>query len=57
MVETFKNEEFGLEAIITAGNDKMPFRAVLRDTDANETLSVLFGDYEQVIKAAKEFTK
>lgn len=62
MVETFKNEEFGIEAVITdeiAKWVKHPYRVILRDVDADAdaTVSVIFGSYEQVLKAAKDFTK
>jgi hypothetical protein len=55
MPVTLSNEDYGLEAIITEGNAKHSHRAILRDTDADATVLVVFGTYEQALKAAKEF--
>lgn len=57
MIEKFENAEFGIEAVIMDGNENHPYRAVLRDVDADKTVSVIFGSYEQVLKVAKDFVK
>jgi len=41
-VETYRNEEDGLEALVMDGKDHLPFRVVFRDSDADETLFVRF---------------
>jgi hypothetical protein len=53
---TYTNLEAGIEAIVTEGNEKYPFRAILRDTDADATVSVIFGSLEVCTAKAKAFT-
>ena len=55
-VETYRNEEDGLEALIMDGKDHLPFRVVFRDSDADATLFVLFTrTYESALKDVHEF--
>jgi len=55
-VETYRNEEEGLEALVMDGNDRFPFRVVFRDSDADTTLLVRFSrTYEAAITSVHEF--
>ena len=40
--QCFENGREGLQAVIMAGNDKNPFRVVMRDADADATVMVRF---------------
>ena len=45
-----------LEALIMDGNDKHNYRTVLRDIDANETVSVIFTHtYYEAMQYARSF--
>jgi hypothetical protein len=52
---TYINEEFGIEAIIADGNNVHPCRVILRDTDADATVSVFFGSFEACHAKAVDF--
>jgi len=52
---TYTNEIDGLEAIVTEGNGKYPFRAILRDADADVTVMVVFGSLESCTRKANSF--
>jgi len=55
-VETYRNEEDGLEALVMDGKDRFPFRVVFRDSDADTTLLVRFTQtYEAALTNAQEF--
>ena len=54
---TYTNNNDGLEAIVATGNDRYDYRVIMNDTDAEETVQMLFADsIEEAHKAAKEFT-
>jgi len=54
---TYTNNNDGLEAIVATGNDRHDYRVIMNDTDAEETVQVLFADsIEEAHTAAKEFT-
>jgi len=56
LIKEIKNEEDGLAALIMDGNEKYNYRVVLRDTDAEETIQVIFcHNYIDVEKFANEF--
>lgn len=58
LLATYKNEDYGIESLVmTAENSKFAAKAIMRDSDANETISVFFGTLEQVTKAAQDFVK
>jgi len=55
-VETYRNEEEGLEALVMDGNDRFPFRVVFRDSDADATLLVRFSrTYKAAMISVYEF--
>jgi hypothetical protein len=43
-ITTYSNTDDGLEARIMEGNDRFNYRVVVRDTDADETITVRFCD-------------
>ena len=50
------NSEFGLEAVIAEGNDKLDYRVIFRDTDADATVhQVLTESTERAEKYALDF--
>jgi hypothetical protein len=56
LLTTVSGGEDGLEALIMDGNDKHNYRTVLRDIDANETVSVIFTHtYYKAMQHAKSF--
>ena len=61
ILQTFTNEELGIEAVVMDAdsiNSKLgPFKVVFRDTDADATISVIFGSWIAVFEKAKEFVK
>lgn len=58
ILQTFTNEELGIEAVVMDADSKLgPFKVVCRDTDADETISVIFGSWITVFEKAKEFVK
>ena len=55
-VETYRNEEDGLEALIMDGKDHLLFWVVFRDSDADATLLVRSTrTYEEALKDVHEF--
>lgn len=56
LIATYRNEADGLEALIMDGNDNFNYRAVLRDSDADETIVVMFRhSYFECMNIVKEF--
>ena len=50
------NSEFGLEAIIAEGNDKLDYRVIFRDIDADAMVhQILTGSNERAEKYALDF--
>ena len=50
------NSEFGLEAVIAEGNDKLDYRVIFRDTDADATVhQILTESNERAEKYALDF--
>jgi hypothetical protein len=41
-IATYRNIDDGIEARIADGNDRFNYRVVVRDTDADETITVRF---------------
>jgi hypothetical protein len=55
-IETYENNQDGLQSIVATGNDRHKYRVVMNDTDAGKNVTVLFTDsIEQAHKVAKEF--
>ena len=53
-IATYRNTDDGIEARIMDGNDRFNYRVVVRDTDADETITVRFcNDYSQCVEFAK----
>ena len=56
LIATYRNEEDGLEDLVMDGNEKHNYRVVMRDSDADATVSVLFTDtYFTCMKTVREF--
>lgn len=56
VIDTYRNNNDGLEALIMRGNDKFFYRVVFRDSDANETVFVRFSDnYHACMEWVHEF--
>jgi hypothetical protein len=52
----YRNIEDGIEAIIKDGNAKYNYRVVVRDIDADETITIRFcHHYSQCVEYAKSF--
>ena len=55
-IETYLNINDGIEAIIMNGNDRFKYRVVVRDIDADETITIRFcDDYSRCLEYAKTF--
>jgi len=53
----FTNKIDGLSSSIATGNESYYYRCIFKDTDADETVSVLFSnDLDRLISKAKDFT-
>jgi hypothetical protein len=53
-IAIYRNIDDGVEAVIMDGNDRFNYRVVVRDTDADETITVRFcTDYSQCVEFAK----
>jgi hypothetical protein len=53
-IAIYRNINDGLEAAIMDGNDRFNYRVIVRDTDADETITVRFcNDYPQCVEFAK----
>jgi len=53
-IAIYRNIDDGVEAVIMDGNDRFKYRVVVRDTDADETITVRFcNDYSQCVEFAK----
>jgi len=53
-IAIYRNIDDGVEAVIMDGNDRFNYRVVVRDTDADETITVRFcNDYSQCVEFAK----
>ena len=57
IIKTYEeNNGLGLKAIVATGNEKHSYRVILRDEDADATVTVLFtNDENQAHTAAIEF--
>lgn len=56
LLKTVRDGDYGVEALIMDGNDKHNYRTVLRDIDANETVSVIFTHtYHEAMQYARSF--
>jgi hypothetical protein len=56
LIATYRNEKDGLEALVMDGNDKFNYRIVLRDSDADATVMVLFKhNYFEAMEDVAEF--
>jgi hypothetical protein len=56
IIATYRNIDDGIEAIIMDGNDKFNYRVVVRDIDADKTITILFcHHYLQCLEYAKSF--
>ena len=53
--QQYTNTKDGLTAIVTDGNHVHPFRAILKDIDADETVSVIFGSLATCYDKATQF--
>ena len=57
IIKTYENSEDGLASIVATGNERHAYRAIHRDTDANETVSVGFVfTLDDAENRAKSFT-
>ena len=55
-LKTYRNTDDGIDAIIADGNDKFAYRVILRDTDADATIQVIYTHtYMRAEKRALEF--
>ncbi len=54
-IKTYRNESDGLEALIMLHGNK--FKVVMRDFEADATVTVVYGTLEQVTKRAEDFIK
>jgi hypothetical protein len=55
-IATYRDTTDGIEAIIMDGNDKFNYRVVVRDIDADETITIRFcHNYFQCLEYAKSF--
>ena len=55
-IKTYLNINDGIEAIIMNGNDRFKYRVVVRDIDADETITIRFcDDYSRCLEYAKKF--
>jgi hypothetical protein len=53
-IAIYQNIDDGVAAVIMDGNDRFTYRVVVRDIDANETITVRFcNDYSQCVEFAK----
>ena len=53
-IAIYKNIDDGVAAVIMDGNDRFKYRVVVRDIDANETITVRFcNEYSQCVEFAK----
>jgi hypothetical protein len=53
-IATYRNIDDGIEARIMDGNDRFKYRVVVRDIDANETITTHFcNTYAQCVEFAK----
>ena len=53
-IAIYQNIDDGVAAVIMDGNDRFNYRVVVRDIDANETITVRFcNDYSQCVEFAK----
>jgi hypothetical protein len=56
METIYRNTDDGIEARIMEGNDRFNYRVVVRDIDADETITIRFcDDYSQCLEYAKTF--
>lgn len=56
IIATYRNTDDGIEAIIMDGNDKFNYRVVVRDIDADKTITIRFcHNYFQCLEYAKSF--
>ena len=55
-IKTYTNTDDGIEAIIADGNDKFAYRVILRDTDADASIQIMYTNtYMRAEKYALEF--
>jgi hypothetical protein len=55
-IARYQNMDDGVAAVIMDGNDRFNYRVIVRDTDADETITVRFcNDYSQCVEFAKTF--
>jgi hypothetical protein len=56
METIYRNTDDGIEARIMEGNDRFNYRVVIRDIDADETITIRFcDDYSRCLEYAKTF--
>jgi hypothetical protein len=56
METIYRNTDDGIEARIMEGNDRFNYRVVVRDIDADETITIRFcDDYSRCLEYAKTF--
>jgi hypothetical protein len=56
METIYRNTDDGIEARIMEGNDRFNYRVVIRDIDADETITIRFcDDYSRCLEYAKKF--
>ena len=56
METIYRNTDDGIEARIMEGNDRFNYRVVVRDIDAEETITIRFcDDYSRCLEYAKKF--
>jgi len=53
-IETYRNIDDGVAAVIMDGNDRFKYRVVVRDIDADEIITIRFcNTYAQCVEFAK----